>query len=196
MFCCLLNSNFLLTFDTSNTHHKFPDDSCSLFVRSTKVIVLRGDSSFCDYLLVKPFDATGFWNSKICDCEIDCGSIWLISWSVDHSNQDLCISDLFRLQLFLFHLLRVAETLLQGSKFHRYIRDGLSQVRSSAPYSVPDDVHKHLDFGESLSLAVNIHQPAVTYCCIVIVGMKFLLFLCLRSWRTSSPPSERATECQ
>ncbi|XP_070698766.1 tripeptidyl-peptidase 1 [Pempheris klunzingeri] len=40
----------------------------------------------------------------------------------------------------------VAETLLPGSKFHRYVRDGHSIVRSSAPYSVHDDVHQHLDF--------------------------------------------------
>ncbi|XP_068582389.1 tripeptidyl-peptidase 1 [Cebidichthys violaceus] len=40
----------------------------------------------------------------------------------------------------------VAETLLPGSKFHRYIRDGHSLARSSAPYSVHDDVHRHLDF--------------------------------------------------
>ncbi|XP_008282245.1 tripeptidyl-peptidase 1 [Stegastes partitus] len=39
-----------------------------------------------------------------------------------------------------------AETLLPGSRFHRYIRDGHSIVRSSAPYSVHDDVHQHLDF--------------------------------------------------
>lgn len=40
----------------------------------------------------------------------------------------------------------VAEKLLPGSKFHRYIRDDHSLVRSSAPYSVHDDVHQHLDF--------------------------------------------------
>lgn len=40
----------------------------------------------------------------------------------------------------------VAETLLPGSRFHRYVRDGHSIVRSSAPYSVHDDVHQHLDF--------------------------------------------------
>ncbi|XP_026183246.1 tripeptidyl-peptidase 1 [Mastacembelus armatus] len=40
----------------------------------------------------------------------------------------------------------VAETLLPGSRFHRYTRDGQSVVRSSAPYSVHDDVHQHLDF--------------------------------------------------
>lgn len=39
-----------------------------------------------------------------------------------------------------------AEILLPGSRFHRYNRDGLSQIRSSAPYAVPDDVHQHLDF--------------------------------------------------
>ncbi|XP_074517378.1 tripeptidyl-peptidase 1 [Sebastes fasciatus] len=40
----------------------------------------------------------------------------------------------------------VAERLLPGSKFQRYTRDGQSVVRSSAPYSVHDDVHQHLDF--------------------------------------------------
>uniref|UniRef100_A0A8C9XLV6 Tripeptidyl-peptidase 1 n=1 Tax=Sander lucioperca TaxID=283035 RepID=A0A8C9XLV6_SANLU len=54
--------------------------------------------------------------------------------------------DFLQLWSFLFYVLRVAETLLPGSKFHRYIRDGHSLVRSSAPYSVHDDVHQHLDF--------------------------------------------------
>lgn len=45
---------------------------------------------------------------------------------------------------------RSAEVLLPGSRFHRYYRDGLSQIRSSAPYAVPDDVHQHLDFGLNL----------------------------------------------
>ncbi|CAG5866453.1 unnamed protein product [Menidia menidia] len=40
----------------------------------------------------------------------------------------------------------LAETLLPGSKFHRYVRDGRFLVRSSAPYSVHDHVHQHLDF--------------------------------------------------
>uniref|UniRef100_A0A674NNT0 Tripeptidyl peptidase I n=1 Tax=Takifugu rubripes TaxID=31033 RepID=A0A674NNT0_TAKRU len=40
----------------------------------------------------------------------------------------------------------VAEQVLPGSRFHRYTRDGQSVVRSSAPYSVPDDVYQHLDF--------------------------------------------------
>ncbi|KAM8915158.1 tripeptidyl-peptidase 1 [Spinachia spinachia] len=40
----------------------------------------------------------------------------------------------------------VAQTLLPGSNFHRYIRDGHSMIRSSSPYSVHDDVHQHLDF--------------------------------------------------
>lgn len=53
-------------------------------------------------------------------------------------------------RLFMLHVLRSAETLLPGSRFHRYIRDGRSQIRSSAPYSVPDDVHQHLDFGSYL----------------------------------------------
>ncbi|XP_041827599.1 tripeptidyl-peptidase 1 isoform X2 [Melanotaenia boesemani] len=39
-----------------------------------------------------------------------------------------------------------AEMLLPGSRFHRYTRDGHSIVRSSAPYSVHDDIHQHLDF--------------------------------------------------
>ncbi|XP_019742725.1 tripeptidyl-peptidase 1 [Hippocampus comes] len=40
----------------------------------------------------------------------------------------------------------VAEVLLPGSRFQRYVRDGRSIVRSSAPYSVPDDIAQHLDF--------------------------------------------------
>ncbi|KAM8833926.1 tripeptidyl-peptidase 1 [Synchiropus picturatus] len=40
----------------------------------------------------------------------------------------------------------VAESLLPGSRFHRYLREELSVVRSSAPYAVPSDVHQHLDF--------------------------------------------------
>ncbi|XP_032402461.1 tripeptidyl-peptidase 1-like [Xiphophorus hellerii] len=40
----------------------------------------------------------------------------------------------------------VAEALLPGSRFHRYVRDGRSIVRSSSPYSVHDEVHQHLDF--------------------------------------------------
>lgn len=60
---------------------------------------------------------------------------------------------MFTLFIFLFHCLlyfifRVAQTLLPGSRFHRYVRDGQTLVRSSAPYSVSDDVHQHLDFGE------------------------------------------------
>ncbi|XP_056152046.1 tripeptidyl-peptidase 1 [Lampris incognitus] len=41
---------------------------------------------------------------------------------------------------------KVAETLLQGIKFHRFIRDGHSVVRSSSPYSVHETVLEHLDF--------------------------------------------------
>ncbi|XP_054909423.1 tripeptidyl-peptidase 1 [Poeciliopsis prolifica] len=40
----------------------------------------------------------------------------------------------------------VAEALLPGSRFHRYVRDDLSIVRSSSPYSVHDEIHQHLDF--------------------------------------------------
>ncbi|KAG7510543.1 tripeptidyl-peptidase 1 [Solea senegalensis] len=40
----------------------------------------------------------------------------------------------------------VAEMLLPGSRFQRYVRDGRTIVRSSAPYSVHDDIHQHLDF--------------------------------------------------
>ena len=51
---------------------------------------------------------------------------------------------------------RVAEALLPGARFHRYVRDGRSQVRSSAPYSVHDEVHQHLDFGDSRSFTHSI----------------------------------------
>ncbi|KAL6477973.1 hypothetical protein MHYP_G00138080 [Metynnis hypsauchen] len=41
---------------------------------------------------------------------------------------------------------QVAETLLSGTEFHRYRRDGQTLVRSSSQYSVHDDVSQHLDF--------------------------------------------------
>uniref|UniRef100_A0A8C5HK35 Tripeptidyl-peptidase 1 n=1 Tax=Gouania willdenowi TaxID=441366 RepID=A0A8C5HK35_GOUWI len=40
----------------------------------------------------------------------------------------------------------VAETLLPGSRFYRYVREGQSVIRSSAPYSVHSEVQQHLDF--------------------------------------------------
>lgn len=54
--------------------------------------------------------------------------------------------------VFLFFVFRVAEKLLPGSRFHRYTRDGQFVVKSSAPYSVPDDVHQHLDFGKNFQV--------------------------------------------
>ncbi|XP_015234694.1 PREDICTED: tripeptidyl-peptidase 1 [Cyprinodon variegatus] len=59
----------------------------------------------------------------------------------------------------------VAETLLPGSRFHRYVRDGQSIVRSSGPYSVHDEVHHHLDFVGGLHRVpprqkhVSLNQP-------------------------------------
>ncbi|KAM6973245.1 tripeptidyl-peptidase 1 [Aplochiton taeniatus] len=41
---------------------------------------------------------------------------------------------------------QIAETLLPGSEFHRYVQDGNFLLRSSSQYSVHDDVHQHLDF--------------------------------------------------
>lgn len=40
----------------------------------------------------------------------------------------------------------VAEALLPGARFHRYVRDGYFVVRSTSPYSVDQEVHQHLDF--------------------------------------------------
>uniref|UniRef100_A0A1A7XPN0 Tripeptidyl-peptidase 1 n=1 Tax=Iconisemion striatum TaxID=60296 RepID=A0A1A7XPN0_9TELE len=50
----------------------------------------------------------------------------------------------------------VAEKLLPGSKFHHYVRDGQSIVRSSGPYAVSDHVDQHLDFVGGL------HRPPHT----------------------------------
>ncbi|XP_048830842.1 tripeptidyl-peptidase 1 [Brienomyrus brachyistius] len=41
---------------------------------------------------------------------------------------------------------QVAEALLPGSRFFRYVRGQRALVRSPAPYSVPDDLAQHLDF--------------------------------------------------
>lgn len=73
--------------------------------------------------------------------------------------------------------LSVAETLLPGSRFHRYVRDGQTLVRSSAPYSVHDEVLQHLDFGEFYYLYVFYN------CCIFGLGsvltlLDVLLYFC------------------
>uniref|UniRef100_A0A3Q2ZWT5 Tripeptidyl-peptidase 1 n=1 Tax=Kryptolebias marmoratus TaxID=37003 RepID=A0A3Q2ZWT5_KRYMA len=67
------------------------------------------------------------------------------SWLQSHGVSD-CLA--VRTQDFLqcATTAEVAEKLLPGSRFHRYARDGQSIVRSSAPYSVHDEVHRHLDF--------------------------------------------------
>uniref|UniRef100_A0A8C5BFP9 Tripeptidyl-peptidase 1 n=1 Tax=Gadus morhua TaxID=8049 RepID=A0A8C5BFP9_GADMO len=66
---------------------------------------------------------------------------WLQSHGVS-----ACLSVLTRDFLQCTMPAQVAEALLPGARFHRYVRDGRSQVRSSAPYSVHDEVHQHLDF--------------------------------------------------
>lgn len=66
-------------------------------------------------------------------------------------------------QLFFLSVFRVAEQLLSGSRFHRYSRDGLFQVRSSAPYSVPDDVHQHLDFGKNCQVKNFLMELVMIY---------------------------------
>ncbi|NWI65170.1 TPP1 peptidase, partial [Todus mexicanus] len=40
----------------------------------------------------------------------------------------------------------VAEELLPGAEFHRYVKGQASVVRSPQPYSVPDDLAQHVDF--------------------------------------------------
>lgn len=47
-----------------------------------------------------------------------------------------------------FFSLRVAETLLPGTEFHRYKRGDKTVMRSSSQYSVHEDVSDHLDFGK------------------------------------------------
>lgn len=76
---------------------------------------------------------------------------------------------------------RVAEKLLPGSRFHRYIRDGETLVRSSAPYFVHDDVHQHLDFGENKYLSV-------IYTSIFLSVTGCITVLLLHSGRASSLP--------
>lgn len=65
---------------------------------------------------------------------------------------------------------RAAEKLLPGSSFHRYVRDGLTVVRSSAPYTVHNDVQQHLDFGE---LYFFIHASVQIFVRIVIEIIHF-----------------------
>lgn len=54
----------------------------------------------------------------------------------------------------LFVYLRVAEAILPGTKFHRYMKDGNTLLRSTSLYSVHEDVYQHLDFGKQLHLYI------------------------------------------
>lgn len=74
-------------------------------------------------------------------------------------------------------MFRVAEHVLPGSRFHRYTRDGQSVVRSSAPYSVPDDVHQHLDFGKTFQVKylptgeAEVYLNLLTFCPLTVGGL-------------------------
>ncbi|XP_022528244.2 tripeptidyl-peptidase 1 [Astyanax mexicanus] len=57
-----------------------------------------------------------------------------------------CLTVLTRDFLQCSMSVQVAESLLPGAEFHRYRRDDQTLVRSSAHYSVHDDVTEHLDF--------------------------------------------------
>lgn len=43
----------------------------------------------------------------------------------------------------------MAERLLPGAEFHRYVQGQRSLVRSPLPYTVPAELAEHLDFGMS-----------------------------------------------
>ncbi|NP_001084555.1 tripeptidyl peptidase I L homeolog precursor [Xenopus laevis] len=41
---------------------------------------------------------------------------------------------------------RIAQQLLPGCQFHRYMKDGQTVVRSTSPYKIPDELSLHIDF--------------------------------------------------
>lgn len=67
------------------------------------------------------------------------------SWLQSHGIRN-CVTVLTQDFVQCSMSVKQAENLLPGSRFHRYISDDVSVLRSSAPYSVPHDVHLHLDF--------------------------------------------------
>lgn len=67
------------------------------------------------------------------------------SWLQSHGVSD-CLTVLTQDFLQCMMSTKQAERLLPGSRFHRYTSDRGSVLKSSAPYSVPDYVHQHLDF--------------------------------------------------
>lgn len=101
----------------------------------------------------------------------------------------------FNFSFFLF-VFRVAEQLLPGSRFHRYSRDGQSQVRSSAPYSVPDDVHQHLDFGKNCQVKYFLIGIVMIYLTVpIFVPSQLADFIVspVNCSRTSVEPISRAS---
>lgn len=99
-------------------------------------------------------------------------------------------------QLFYLFVLSVAEQLLPGSRFHRYNRDGQSQVRSSAPYSVPDDIHQHLDFGKNCQVKYFLIGIVMIYLTVLIfVPSQLAVFIVspVNCSRTSAEPISRGS---
>lgn len=56
----------------------------------------------------------------------------------------------------------MAERLLPGAEFHRYLKDQRSVVRSPLPYTIPKDLAEHVDFG---TVCVGV-QVAQSLCCL------------------------------
>uniref|UniRef100_A0A4W5RG20 Tripeptidyl-peptidase 1 n=1 Tax=Hucho hucho TaxID=62062 RepID=A0A4W5RG20_9TELE len=70
---------------------------------------------------------------------------WLQSHGVTDC-QTILTQDFLQCTMSTCFMNTVAEALLPGIEFHRYVRDGISLVRSSSAYQVHEDVLQHLDF--------------------------------------------------
>lgn len=56
----------------------------------------------------------------------------------------------------------MAERLLPGAEFHRYVQGQRSLVRSPVPYTVPAELAEHLDFGTSHVGEMRLRSSGVT----------------------------------
>lgn len=57
----------------------------------------------------------------------------------------------------------MAERLLPGAEFHRYVKGQHSVVRSPLPYAVPEELAEHIDFGTSYARELRLPRALTAW---------------------------------
>ena len=77
-------------------------------------------------------------------CERECKE-WAYCWT----GMLMAVSAVRILAWWLSMCCSTAERLLPGAEFHHYVKGQRSVVRSPLPYTVPEELAEHVDFGTS-----------------------------------------------